>query len=141
MDKEKRRISLGMKSSYFKNDADNLQMSSEEESDEAIEEVGSYNRSSLLENSSVAVQDMDTESEDGGSLVLAQMQSRASVPPLEVNLDDEQPDMDNGISQNQGHTDEAKTIDEKNNRHAKKKEKEERFLNSDMFDFCSSFNC
>ncbi|KAH9674101.1 rRNA biogenesis protein RRP5 [Citrus sinensis] len=126
VDKEKRRISLGMKSSYFKNDADNLQMSSEEESDEAIEEVGSYNRSSLLENSSVAVQDMDTESEDGGSLVLAQIESRASVPPLEVNLDDEQPDMDNGISQNQGHTDEAKTIDEKNNRHAKKKEKEER---------------
>ncbi|KAH9737718.1 rRNA biogenesis protein RRP5 [Citrus sinensis] len=126
VDKEKRRISLGMKSSYFKNDADNLQMSSEEESDEAIEEVGSYNRSSLLENSSVAVQDMDMESEDGGSLVLAQIESRASVPPLEVNLDDEQLDMDNGISQNQRHTDEAKTIDEKNNRHAKKKEKEER---------------
>lgn len=141
MDKEKHRISLGMKSSYFKNDTDDLQMSSEEESDEAIEEAGSYIRSSLFVNSSVAVQDMDMESEDGGFPVLAQTESRASVPPLDVSLDDEQPDMDNVISQNQGHIDEAKTIDEKNNRRAKKRVKEERFFNSDMFNFCSSFNC
>lgn len=126
VDKEKHRISLGMKSSYFKNDTDDLQMSSEEESDETIEEAGSYIRSSLFVNSSVAVQDMDMESEDGGFLVLAQTKSRASVPPLEVSLDDEQPNMDNVISQNQGHIDEAKTIDEKNNRRAKKRVKEER---------------
>ncbi|XP_044501490.1 rRNA biogenesis protein RRP5 [Mangifera indica] len=128
VDEEKRRISLGMKNSYFSSDND-LQMLSEEETDEDIEENGSHDQSLMLDGSLPAVEDSDIESEDGEALVLAQTESRASVPPLEVTLEDiEQPVMDNVVSQNMERIDVADNKDEKNKRQAKKKAKEEREL-------------
>lgn len=127
MDEEKRRISLGMKNSYFSSDND-LQMLSEEETDEDIEENGSHDQSLMLDGSLPAVEDSDIESEGGEALVLAQTESRASVPPLEVTLEDiEQPVMDNVVSQNMERIDVADNKDEKNKRQAKKKAKEERY--------------
>ncbi|KAJ0089046.1 hypothetical protein Patl1_32885 [Pistacia atlantica] len=128
VDEEKRRISLGMKNSYFSGDND-LQMLSEEETDEDIEENGSHDHSSMLDGSLPAAEDSDDESEDGEDMVLAQSESRASVPPLEVTLEDiEQPDMDDVVGQSTEHIDEADNKDEKNKRRAKKKAKEEREL-------------
>lgn len=60
----------------------------------------------------------------GTSLVLAQVESRASIPPLEVDLDDiEETDFDN--NQNQEKLQGADK-DEKSNRREKQKDKEER---------------
>ncbi|XP_022743667.1 rRNA biogenesis protein RRP5 isoform X2 [Durio zibethinus] len=125
LDEERHRISLGMKKSYFADDIDN-QIHSKEESDEEIEGSGVMDdgRSIILTDNPHG---MDIEFEAGASSVLAQAESRASIPPLEVTLDDiEHSDMDILVSQNQTNSNEAVTIDEKNKRLAKKKAKEER---------------
>ena len=68
---------------------------------------------------------MDIDGEDGECLVLAQAESRASIPALEVSLDDiDQTEMD--LNQEQIY--EADTINEKNMRRSKKKDKEERLF-------------
>ncbi|KAK1575786.1 hypothetical protein Q3G72_008289 [Acer saccharum] len=125
VNEERRRISLGMKSSYF-SDGTALQIDSDEESDEAIEETDVHEKSLILsDSSSLAVQNMVVEYENGESL-LAQAKSRSSVPPLEVTLDDiEQSDIDNVASQSQEHIDEANVEVEKKQR-SNKKTKEER---------------
>ncbi|KAL5741947.1 hypothetical protein ACOSP7_028679 [Xanthoceras sorbifolium] len=126
VNEEKRRISLGMKSSYFKDDTA-LQIASEEESDESIEETDVHDKSLILsDSSSFAVQNMVVECENGEPLVLAQAESRASVPPLEVTLEDiEESEIDNVVSQSQEHIDEADMAVEKKKR-SNKKAKEER---------------
>ncbi|XVF75995.1 hypothetical protein PTKIN_Ptkin13bG0232000 [Pterospermum kingtungense] len=125
VDEERHRISLGMKNSYFTDDND-IQIPSKEESDEEIEETGDMDeaRSRMLTDNTLV---MDIEFENGASSVLAQAESRASIPPLEVTLDDiEHSDVDILISQNQANSSEAVATDEKNKRKAKKKAKEER---------------
>ncbi|XVE75785.1 hypothetical protein DITRI_Ditri12bG0120500 [Diplodiscus trichospermus] len=126
LDEERHRISLGMKNSYFTDDID-IQVPLKEESDEEIEEtvVKDEARSIMLTNSTHG---QDIEFENGTSSVLAQAESRASIPPLDVTLDDiEHCDMDILNSQNQADSNEAVAIDEKNKRRAKKaKEERER---------------
>ncbi|OMO68743.1 hypothetical protein COLO4_29434 [Corchorus olitorius] len=105
-------------------DIDN-QLPSEEESEEDTEENGVMDetRSLLLTDSTLG---MDIEYENGPSSVLAQAESRASIPPLEVTLDDiEHSDLDILASQNQASND-AVDMDEKSTRRAKKKAKEDR---------------
>lgn len=125
MDEERHRISLGMKNSYF-NDDNDIQTPSKDESDEEIEEAGVMDdaRSIMLTEST---QGLDIEFESGASSVLAQAESRASIPALEVTLDDiEHPDVDILIGQNQANSSEAVVTDQKNKRKEKKKAKEER---------------
>ncbi|XP_050226780.1 rRNA biogenesis protein RRP5 [Mercurialis annua] len=124
VDEERRRISLGMKNLDNGNDTD-----VKEESSEAISEKDHIDDSSskLLESSSHEIEGMDIESEDEELAVLAQAESRASVPPLDVTLDDvEHSDIDGTIGQNLEHTGDEKTINEKEMRQEKKKKKEER---------------
>lgn len=117
-----------MKKSYFTDDID-FQITEQEQSDEDIEETGVEDDDVDDEARSILLTDstgMDIEYGSGASDVLAQAESRASIPPLDVTLDDiEHSDMENFISQNQKNN-EATTIDEKNKRRAKKKAKEER---------------
>ncbi|GKV41870.1 hypothetical protein SLEP1_g49347 [Rubroshorea leprosula] len=130
VDKERHRISLGMKNSYLVDGSDN-QIHSEEDSEEDIREtvfMDDSRAATLMENN-LSIQNMDVEYENRGSLVLAQAESRASIPPLEVTLDDiEHSDIDNSISNNQACVDEVDPMDAKNKRWAKKKAKEEREL-------------
>lgn len=114
-----------MKNSYF-NDDNDIQTPSKDESDEEIEEAGVMDdaRSIMLTEST---QGLDIEFESGASSVLAQAESRASIPALEVTLDDiEHPDVDILIGQNQANSSEAVVTDQKNKRKEKKKAKEER---------------
>ena len=120
-----------MKNAYIE-DNDDIELPSKQESDEAIRENGSSDDTRLVTfpgSSLIGLQNMDIEGENGDCMVLAQVESRASIPPLEVSLDDiDQPDMDNLVSSNQAQIDEADTINEKNKRRPKKKAKEERLF-------------
>ncbi|RIA05786.1 hypothetical protein BRARA_K00989, partial [Brassica rapa] len=123
LDEERRRISLGMKSSYFVNgDDDTAQPRSEENADEASMECDPINdsKSGVL----AAVGDFGfQETNSGTSLAIAQVESRASILPLEVDLDDiEEADLD----KNQNQKLQGADKDEKSKRKEKQKDKEER---------------
>ncbi|CAL9220483.1 unnamed protein product [Arabidopsis halleri] len=128
LDEKKRRISLGMKSSYLMNGDDvKAQPPSQDNADETSMECDPINnpKTEVL----AAVGDFGFQETSGGrhsgtSLVLAQVESRASIPPLEVDLDDiEETDFDN--NQNQEKLLGADK-DEKSKRREKQKDKEER---------------
>ncbi|CAH8356759.1 unnamed protein product [Eruca vesicaria subsp. sativa] len=114
LDEEKRRISLGMKSSYLMNgDDDKAEPRSEENTDEASMECDPINDFGFQETNS------------GTSLALAQIESRAkaSFLPVEIDLGDtEEAEFDN--NQNQKLKGDDK--DEKSKRREKQKDKEER---------------
>ncbi|CAB4317299.1 unnamed protein product [Prunus armeniaca] len=128
VDKDRHRISLGMKDVYIMEDND-LQTSSEQDPDEDIIENGITDGSlsaMFPGSSSFCTQNMDVEYENAEPQFLAQAESRASVPPLEVTLDDiDQFNGDNIVSQDQEHPD-VDTVNEKKKRLTKKKAKEER---------------
>lgn len=127
VDEERRRISLGMKNSYFTS-VNGIHVPSDEESDELIREngYGDETKQMLLSSSSHGIQHMISDNESEEDAALAQAESRASIPPLEVTLDEiEHLDEDNMIIPEEGHGDEVKKV-EKNTKGAKKKEKEER---------------
>ncbi|CAH2053972.1 unnamed protein product [Thlaspi arvense] len=128
LDEEKRRISLGMKSSCFMDGDDvEAQPPSEENANEAIMECDSVNGSKS--GGTAAVGDfgfLETSGErhSGTSLVLAQVESRASISPLEVDLDDiEESDVDKNHNQEKL---QGADKDEKSKRRDKQKDKEER---------------
>ncbi|XP_024014881.1 rRNA biogenesis protein RRP5 isoform X2 [Eutrema salsugineum] len=128
LDEEKRRISLGMKSSYLMNGDDvEAQPPSEENANEGSMECDPINDSKsrvLAAVGDFGFQETTGERHNGTSLVLAQVESRASIPPLEVDLDDiEESDFDN--NQNQEKLQGANK-DEKSKRREKQKDKEER---------------
>ncbi|WCJ34083.1 rRNA biogenesis protein RRP5 [Euphorbia peplus] len=125
VDGERQRISLGMKDMESGNYVGVLP--SEKESSENISEDDGTddddedNNKPLVSNSH-EIETMDFELENEAPPVFKQMELRASIPPLDVTLDDvEQSDGDDVVVQTQVHIDE-----EKNNRRAKKKAKEER---------------
>ncbi|KAG2317978.1 hypothetical protein Bca4012_069048 [Brassica carinata] len=123
LDEEKRRISLGMKSSYFMNgDDDKSPPRSEENADEASMECDPIN--DLKPGVLTAVGDFGfQETNSGTSVALAQVESRASILPLEVDLDDiEEADFD----KNQNQKLQEANKDEKSKRREKQKDKEER---------------
>uniref|UniRef100_A0A1J3HSM0 rRNA biogenesis protein RRP5 n=1 Tax=Noccaea caerulescens TaxID=107243 RepID=A0A1J3HSM0_NOCCA len=123
LDEEKRRISLGMKSSYFMNGGDvKVQPPSEENVNEASMECDPIDDSKSAVGD-FGFQETSSERHSGTSLVLAQVESRASIPPLEVDLDDmEESDFD----KNQNQKLQGADKDEKSKRREKQKDKEDR---------------
>ncbi|XP_021753643.1 rRNA biogenesis protein RRP5-like isoform X2 [Chenopodium quinoa] len=120
VDVERHRISLGMKSSYFEDeDHGNNEM-----------DVDSVDNSITLVNAKVDMpqveySDSTFELEDESALI--QVESRASVPPLEVTLDDmEDDEMFDQLDNKETIANGSNAIDEKSNRQAKKKAKEEK---------------
>lgn len=129
MDEERRRISLGMKSSYFCDNTDNLKPS-DQRSDDAFGDnhILADSQMTLPPSNSPMLQNVDIRSENGKHPIIAQVESRASILPLEVTLDDvEDSPVNNAVGQSLENIDNTDTIDEKNNRRAKKKAKEERY--------------
>ncbi|KAF3677394.1 putative histone-lysine N-methyltransferase ATXR4-like [Capsicum annuum] len=104
VDKERHRILLGMKKSYF-NDATSIESTPSPE------------------KSSQGREDLDGESVDGKDLFLAEVESRASIPPLEVPLDDtENLDMCDVVNEDSGDAINFDTLDDKNKKRNKKLE-------------------
>jgi rRNA biogenesis protein RRP5 len=124
VDEERRRISLGMKNLDVQDDMN----SSKEESDEEKSENESMDDSNaqikiIPESSLLGIHNIDVECQNERS-ILAQAESRASIPPLEVALDDtEHSHPDDVLLQNQGHIDEADTMVKKNRQEKKKPKK------------------
>lgn len=145
VDKERHRISLGMKNSYI-NDATSGETYTRPSSGYAVNgdalSIGLESTSSP-ESSSQGREDLDGESVDGKDLFLAEVESRASIPPLEVPLDEtENLDMGDVFNQNSGDATNFGTSDDKNQKHVAKKAKrlreqeiraaEERLLEKDI---------
>ncbi|KAL6997499.1 hypothetical protein U1Q18_007623 [Sarracenia purpurea var. burkii] len=128
VDKDRHRISLGMKNSYFTGNSD-IEAPSKKKSDDAVDRNDYKVRTQLtmfLESDMSGIQELDIKSENGDHPVLAAVEARASILPLEVSLDDiENSGIDDIISRDE-HLDYEDTKDEKSKRRAKKKEKEER---------------
>ncbi|PHT82485.1 hypothetical protein T459_15500 [Capsicum annuum] len=104
VDKERHRISLGMKKSYF-NDATSTETDARPSSGYTVNgdalSIGIESTPSP-EKSSQAREDFDGESVDGKDLFLAEVESRASIPPLDVPLDDtENLDMGDVVNETQ----------------------------------------
>ncbi|THG19607.1 hypothetical protein TEA_019028 [Camellia sinensis var. sinensis] len=115
--------------SYFMSNYD-IQAPSKQKYDDAIEEkdhmVGTQ-LTMLPDRGSLGMQNLDFECENGQHLLLAEVEARASILPLEVPLDDiEKSDMVNAACQNIEHVDDADAVDQKNKSQAKKKANEER---------------
>ncbi|KAJ4893416.1 RNA binding [Raphanus sativus] len=128
LDEEKQRISLGMKSSYFMNDDDvKAQTPSEENADEEdsmeCDAVNDSKSGVLAAVGDFGFQETGFERHSGTSLVLSQVESRASVPPLEVDLDDIE---ESGYENDQKEKLRGVDKDEKSKRREKQKDKEER---------------
>ncbi|XP_016442839.2 rRNA biogenesis protein RRP5 [Nicotiana tabacum] len=145
VDKERQRISLGMKNSYF-NDATSGETNIRHSSGYPVEgnalSIGIESTPSP-ERSSQERENLDGESVDATDPFLAEVESRASIPPLEVPLDDiENLDEDDIVNQDSGDASNLGTSDEKNKKLAAKKAKrlreqeiraaEERLLEKDI---------
>lgn len=121
VDTEKHRISLGMKSSYFEDELGN---------NHGMMEVDSVDDPTIVAQAKadmpqITHSDFLFEHEEGSALV--QVESRASVPPLEVTLDDNEDDEVFALpDKKEIIVNGSSAIDEKNKRQAKKKAKEEK---------------
>lgn len=116
-----------MKDSYM-GDTIDLQLPSQQEPDESIRDNDFTELLTFPGGSLLGDQNMDTEGENGDCPILAQAQLRASIPPLDISLDDIDPNMDKLVGQDQGNIDEAGTVNERNKKKANKKAKKERSL-------------
>lgn len=127
MDKERHRVSLGMKDLYIMDNSD-LQTPPKQDLDEPIRhnDLMDGTKSVMCPVSSFfGDQNMDVEHENSEFQFLAQAESRAFVPPLEVTLDD----VDQGddvVSQDQELPDVEDSLDEKKKKLTKKKARDER---------------
>ncbi|KAF5463024.1 hypothetical protein F2P56_018978 [Juglans regia] len=125
VDEQRRRISLGMKDSYM-GDTIDFQLPSQQDPDESIRDNDFTELLTFPGGSLLGDQNMDTEGENGDYPILAQAELRASVPPLDISLDDIDPNMDNLVGQDQENIDEAGTVNKRNKKKANKKAKKER---------------
>ncbi|XP_062112321.1 rRNA biogenesis protein RRP5 isoform X2 [Humulus lupulus] len=131
VDAERNRISLGMKDFYVL-DNDDAEELSDQEADATIQNnsfIDDTKLVSLPESGFQGIHNMDVECQNLNLEIpiLAQAESRASVPPLEVALDDVYQENVDGITiQNQELLNVIDTLDEKSKREAKKKAKKER---------------
>ncbi|PIN20215.1 rRNA processing protein Rrp5 [Handroanthus impetiginosus] len=120
VDKDRNRVSLGMKSSYF-NDEEVSPTPPRQSHDIAI---GTNDPVKLAEPT---IENTSNECDSGHDLILADAESRALVPPLEVPLDDiESLDIEGGAGQCEVNVTTGDTIEGKDQRRAKKKAREER---------------
>ncbi|XP_047328490.1 rRNA biogenesis protein RRP5 [Impatiens glandulifera] len=107
VDEDKQRVSLGMKSAYLIGHSNNTNDLPEEVAEDDVEEIG------------LSINSMHP--------VLAEVEARASVPALEVSLDDvESSDMGNLESINIQVSEEHDALDDNKKRRLKKKAKEEK---------------
>ncbi|KAL2897412.1 rRNA biogenesis protein RRP5 [Bienertia sinuspersici] len=115
VDVERHRISLGMKSSYFNNEEHDT-------GSETVEDDFVENPITMVDSPQNALVDSTFDLEDGSALI--QVESRASVLPLEVTLEDEevsvQPDS------KEANANGSNATDENRKRRDKKKAKEEK---------------
>ncbi|KAK6941973.1 S1 domain [Dillenia turbinata] len=128
VDVERHRISLGMKTSYLVDHGDNQIPSTLLSADTKVQNA--HSDSSQLrtwrDSNLLVVQDLDADVAEEEDAILAQAESRASIPPLEVSLDDIEPSDKTNLSNNtQDPGNNAGEVIE-NKRRAKKREKEER---------------
>ncbi|CAI9097447.1 OLC1v1033877C1 [Oldenlandia corymbosa var. corymbosa] len=125
VDKDKSRISLGMKSSYFKSDTNDQKLSEQGPGDAVPENHHVFEDTELMLLPEIA--DFSFPSVNGTHVAHDELESRASIRPLEVPLDDiEDSDTDNVATQVVELVDDADTIDEKSRKRPKKKAKLER---------------
>ncbi|XP_051148647.1 rRNA biogenesis protein RRP5 [Andrographis paniculata] len=130
VDKNRNRVSLGMKKSYFK-DEESLEIPSQQNHDSAN---GADDSAILADptmpllHSPAYVESTQNESESHHS-ILAEAESRALVPPLQVQLDDlESIDNEGDVGQAVQNYTNADTDEEKNQKKVKKKAREEKEL-------------
>lgn len=118
VDKERNRVSLGMKNSYIEEE----ETPSRQSHDFAIDMNRPVEPTILPQNNS---ENMNIDDDDS---ILGDAESRALVPPLEVPLDDiESFDVEAGVAQGVvNSTTAADTTEDKNKKKAKKKAREER---------------
>ncbi|XP_072077832.1 rRNA biogenesis protein RRP5 isoform X2 [Arachis hypogaea] len=124
VDEVKQRISLGMKNSYMR-DEDAHGIPSDQQSDEPL--ADRMTSMDLMTSSVPGTSDMEILDEIDQLPILPQAEERASIPPLDVSLDDlDKIDINNTNRQSEEHSNDEGTIDEKKKRREKKKAKEER---------------
>lgn len=127
MEKERNRISLGMKDSYIGN-CTAVNVTSDHDSDGGFGGNSAINdyQLSMLQNDDLPASNLQGEHEESDLPVLSQADSRAHVPPLEVTLDDmEGSELEDAVIGTKENHDEQKIV-EKNRRRERKKMKEER---------------
>nr|GMD47877.1 rRNA biogenesis protein RRP5 isoform X1 [Ipomoea batatas] len=128
VDKDRHRISLGMKNSYFRDDdGEDIQTTSRQsinKTDKGNNVLIGTHSTAFPESSSA---DIDVSVVNTTDNILTEVESRASIPPLEVPLDDiENSDIDDAVNKNPDHTGGVDTTDEKDKKRAMKKAKKER---------------
>lgn len=124
VDKERHRIALGIKNSYFTGDT-NDHKPSERGTTATIEENHGFEGTGAI--NSPGIDDFDIKSNNEKLSVLGKLESRASIRPLDVPLDEiENSDMDNVVNQDHENPNAADIMDEKSKKREKKKAKEER---------------
>lgn len=125
VDKERHRIALGMKNSYFTGDTTNDQKPSEHGTSSAIEENHVFEGTGAI--IFPGIDDFDIKSDNEKLSVLGKLESRASIRPLDVPLDEiENLVMENVVNQDHENPSAADIMDEKSKKREKKKAKEER---------------
>lgn len=125
VDEERQRIALGMKNSYMSNESA-LEVPLEQKSDEPVSDK--MKSAPAMKSSLPDTKIMSIEVENDDCPIFSQAEARASIPPLDVTLEDfDQFDVNNTNGQNQEHANED-IIDEKQKRRAKNKAKEERLV-------------
>lgn len=132
VDEERHRISLGMKNSYFRDDdGEDIQTTSRQSisSTDKGNSVFIGTQSTVFpESGSAGFDNIDVSAVNITDNILTEVESRASIPPLEVPLDDiENSDIDNAVNKNPDHTGNADMADEKDKKRAMKKAKKERY--------------
>ncbi|KAL0346327.1 UNVERIFIED_CONTAM: rRNA biogenesis protein RRP5, partial [Sesamum radiatum] len=127
VDKDRNRVSLGMKSSYIK-DEGVLHTHPSRGHDFAIDANDSVVLADpmIRQSNSVCIENINSEPDNDYHPILADTESRALVPPLEVPLDEiESLDIEGDVGQDVINVTESDTIEDKNKRRAKKKAREE----------------
>ena len=131
MDEDRHRISLGMKNSYFMGNHYTQSDSKQNSMDvfDKYDHILGTQLTILAESGLSGIQNFDIEAENAEIPILANVEARASVPPLQVSLDDiERSGMNDVSCQNKENIDHSDATDEKRKRKEKKKAKEERWF-------------
>ncbi|CAI0406524.1 unnamed protein product [Linum tenue] len=129
VDEERSRISLGMKNLETQGDLDRNGDGSVAGGGGDSDSTDDSDSNLIIVPGSSLAEKQDSDSEDGGEeqTIFAETLSRASIPPLEVNLDDmEEDNADDQICHQQEHNDEQGPIDKKKMKKEKSKTREER---------------
>lgn len=128
VDEERRRISLGMKKSYFDDANVDHNFSGDSENDEIIEDSAvTFNfLPNMHRDDTSSFSHKIQKQEDDVTAILSQAESRASVLPLQVSLDDSASSEDEDATKKQNNFEENNVTAKKLDRREKKKAKEAR---------------